>query len=352
MRQCACANLPTKILMEKKIENEKQAIAYLFGEMTGARRDEFEEKLFLDEDFSLFVDGVESDLIDDYIRGEMEAGEKLKFERAFLMTATGREKIQAARVLQARLFEEEKTPFAAEARVPFWQILADLFRAPNPALAGGLAAILLLLLGGIWFINRPATEVAIVENKNQPTVTPAQSFSPQNDASEENQSKTNESLEENKNAAEPNRNAPQNPQPNKPETAPAKPEAGEPDKKQKSPAAAPPQRVFAFSLLPPLRSGERPVLKIPAEARTVRLRLFDNFGEKYEKYAAELTGGDGNALWSWEIAAGKKRPRKSMTVSIPAAKLKADSYELVVRGVTADGRVEEISFYNFVIQKK
>lgn len=342
-----------KKLMEKTLENEKQVISYLFGELTGAERDEFEEMLFLDEDFSLFVSGVENDLIDDYIRSELKAGEKLKFENFYLKTENGCEKVSAAQILHAKLFDQKEiVAAAAETKVSFRQALIDAFRVPNLALAGSLAAILLFLLGGIWFFNRPATEIVVIDNKNQSTATPIQNISPQNIAPEKNQSETNEISEENKNTSRLDANATQNAQPNARKPAPKDSGTKEPDKNQKAPTAAPSQRVFAFSLLPPLRSSERPVLKIPPAAQIVRLRLFDNFGEKYVRYSVELSDSGGNSLWSSETAAGEKRPQKSMTVNIPANKLKADSYELAVRGISADGSVEEISFYNFVVQTK
>ena len=104
--------------------------------------------------------------------------------------------------------------------------------------------------------------------------------------------------------------------------------------------------------MPPIRSGEKPVLKIPPKTQTVRLRLFDNFGDRYAKYLIQLNDENGNEIWNQEVKAGKKLPQKSITVNISGDKLKVGSYEIAVSGITADGSVEEINFYSFAVEAK
>lgn len=342
-----------KILMKKIVENKREAISYLLGELSEAERELMEERIFLDEDFSLFLESVEIDLIDEYIRGELEIGEKKRFENAYLTTKDRRERVRATQVLHTKLFDEKKIVVAAESKAPFWLALTGFFRMPNLAWAGGLATVLLVLLGSFWLLNRPPIDHEIVVVDNKPTVTPTQIPTPQNISPDEDKpSNTNESLDDNKNAANPNTNPPQNNQPNNSDIKPPKPATNKSTQNPQPQPVPRPPRVFAFSLLPPLRSSERPVLKIPSAAQTVRLQLFDNFGEKYVKYLVELNDGSGNSLWGQEVAASKKRPQKSVTINIPSGKFKAGSYELAVSGITAEGNVEEINFYNFVVQKR
>ena len=348
------ADLPMKILMNQTLENEKQIISYLFGELNGAQRDELEEMLFLDEDFSLFVNNVENDLIDEYLRGELAAGEKQRFENAFLTSESRREKVRAAQVLQQKLFDENDEGFvtSTEIKASLWQTLADFFRLPNLALAGSLAAILLVLFGGIWLINHQPIERAEIDNQNQPSFTPTQVSTPQTASPvEENLSNVNTALDENKNLENKN-SLPENRKPGKSDDAPTKPGANKPEKNQSPQTAPPSQRIFAFTLLPPLRSSKRPVLKLPSDAEIVRFQLYDNFGEKYDKYLVELNDGGGKRIWSQKIDAdSKKHPQKLITVNVPGEKFNAGSYEFAVSGITSEGSFEEISFYNFVVQK-
>lgn len=347
--------------MKHSQENKKNAVQYLFGELAEAERDVFEERLFTDEDFSLFLDDVENDLIDEYIRGELEFEEKRKFESKYLTSESRRERVDLARTLNTEVFEKEKKIVTSVAeKATFWQFIAGFFKVPNLALAGGLAAIILLvLIGGIFLITQQggnqeivgANNSNIMENPTPIQEDPTPEISPKTEEnlSEDNQTKTNNLSESNKNVLEANA---------KPTPKPQKTNSNKPEKKQtpkpvkKQPNTVPQKpRVFAFSLLPPLRSSQTPVLNIPSTAQTVRLQLFDNFGQKYEKFIIELNDSSGKTVWSEEIRASKKRPQKSITINIPNAQLKIGNYEIAVNGITKEGKVEEINFYNFVVKK-
>lgn len=341
-----------KILMKQESENEKQIVAYLLGEMTGGERDEFEERLFLDEGLSLLVDDAENDLIDAYLLGELGAGERARFEGFYLTDESRREKVRSAGVLQTELFnrkEEAPTVIASTAgqSVSFWESVRAFFRPPNLVWAGGLAAvILMLLLGGLWFASAPDEPKRAGGDENQIQPNPSPPVSPLPPLPEETR---------------------ENPLPEKTPVPDSKPENRKPpvsDRQQpvKRPAPTPskpapkpverPRGIFAFTLFPPLRSSERPVMKIPSSTRTVRLQLLDNFGQKYVKYLLELNDSGGGQVWSREVVATAKRPQKSITVGIPAERLKADSYELAVSGISEDGSVEDIGFYNFIVERK
>jgi outer membrane biosynthesis protein TonB len=347
--------------MNHSQENKKNAVQYLFGELAESELDSFEERLFTDEDFSLFLDDVENDLIDGYIRGELEFEEKRNFETKYLISESRRERVNLGRTLNTEVFEnEKKTVISLAEKTPFGQFIKDFFRMPNLALTGGLAAIILLvLIGGIFLITQQGGNQEIVGANNsnimenptpiQEDPTPEISPKPEENPSEDNQTNTNNSSEINKNDSDTNTKSTSTPQKassNKPEKKPTP----KPVNKQRKTVPQPP-RVFAVSLLPPLRSSQTPVLNIPASAQTVRIQLFDNFGQKYEKFIIELNGGSGNIIWSQEVKASKKRPQKSIMINVPNSQFKSGNYEIAVSGVTKEGSVEEINFYNFVVKK-
>lgn len=324
--------------MEQILANKKQAISYLFGELSTGERDLMEEQIFLDEDFGLFVNDVENDLIDEYIRGELGAEEKERFETAYLTSENRRDKVRASRILNSKLLNENQAKKTAEKIFPFWQSLANFFRVPSLAWAGGLAVVLLVLLSGFWILNRFPIIRDSAAVDEEPLTTPTQFPSPQIVQPVPDQSsKANGSLEDRKDLT--NTNAPQ------------KSEENKPNRGSQAPTGPLRQKVFAFTLMPPLRSSGSTVLKIPVEAKTVRLHLFDNFGDQYVRYLVELNDGGGNSVWGQEVVASNRRPQKSITVNVPGIKLKAGSYELAVSGISPEGNVEEVSFYNFVVQK-
>ena len=352
-------------------ENKEKAIQYLYGELTESEREDFEEHLFEDEDLGLFLENVENDLIDEYIRGELEFDEKRKFEKHFLTSESRAARVDMARKLNEKVFDDEKlVVVSTEKNTDLFGRIADLFGFSNPMLAGSLAILLLaVLLGGFWIINQNrGSENIASENSNQQENIPVNQDLSEPEKTPERENKPLEELETNSNLSQPNtnqtivnedetRNVNAKPDPSpkpSPETPAATPkpvkEQSQPKKEPKILAKQP--TVFAFTLSPPLRSSSTPVLNIPGAVKTVSLNLVDNFGQKYEKFSIDLNTQSGTTVWSSQVKALKNRIRNSITVSIPGDKFRAGNYEIAVRGITKEGSVEEISFYNFLVRRK
>ncbi len=320
--------------MEQISENKKQAISYLLGDMPDAERDGFEERLFLDEDLSFSLDAAENDLVDEYVRGELSGEEVIKFERNFTLAASRREKLQAAKVLQAKLFDEKSAAIVAAPQVSIWERLSGIFGVPRLAWAGSLAVIILFfLIGGFWLLrNTQDKQFAEVGSENQ------------NVLIESNKQPTIETL--------PNANTAQNTE-QKPANAneQIKPKLSPPPESV-APKIVKQPTVYAFTLLPPMRSGARPTLVVPPDAQTVRLRVEHNNAREFIKYRAEIRDSSGDLIWSREIAVNGKTLQKPIILDVRSGALAAGSYELTLSGVTSDAQFEEVNFYNFTVRKK
>lgn len=332
--------------MTAEQENREKAIQYLFGELGESERDALEERIFSDEDYSLFLNSTENDLVDEYTQGEMNFALRERFTKKYLNSESRREKVRLAAILQKEVFAEKEAvaPIAVESKPTVWDSLKGFFQIPNLAWVGGLAAILLgILVIGLLFLqqNDKTQDYAKDDNSNQQIQLPTPQISPLVSPT----AISNATPPENSNRII-NANKPENKETKKPETKPTP--AVTPTEKQ---ATAPPPepRIFAATLLPPLRSSENAVLKIPAASSAVQLQLLDNFGQKHEKFIVELNDSSGNQVWKQEIAA---KSAKAITVKIPNSAFKAGKYEIAVSGKKADGSVEEISFYNFTVQRK
>src|SRR5262245_53494235 len=76
---------------------------YLLGELSER------EQIALEKDFSAERDrfdelwAAEDDLIDDYLRGNLGESDREQFEKRFLSTSWGRERLQASRVFLAAI---------------------------------------------------------------------------------------------------------------------------------------------------------------------------------------------------------------------------------------------------------
>jgi hypothetical protein len=338
-------------------ENKEKAIRYLFGELDDAERDAIEDRLFDDDEFGLFLSAVEKDLVDDYVRDEMDAGLRQRFERRYLVSESRREKVRLAKVLQTEVFNEKTSapeiaaPLAAE-KPSFWATLADFFRVPNLALAGGLAVILLFLLIGGWILFRRAPNAPDIVRDDyaiRETPLPTPQISPENSPVNEN-SGTKDPNTENSNAAPTNDDRPPANENKAPEKRPTP--APRPTERREE---TPPQQnrsVFA-TLFPPLRSGdENPVLSLPKNAESVRLRVVHDNLKPFERYRVEIRNRKGEVIFTRETKVNAKNPARPIDVTIKAATLGAGTYELRLSGIGADSSSSDIKFYNFSVTKK
>ncbi len=330
-----------------KINNDKEkALRYLFNELSESERDYFEERIFGDEDPALFMDDVEKDLVDEYVRGELEFDEKRRFEKEYLISDLRQNRVDMARILSNKVFTPE--PLAVESKEDhssIWKSVFGVFGRSNPLITGGLAAlVLLILLGGLMFVNRQdrSPNVVTLNNSNENEITPIGVETPVSEIPVQPEKNPDASDQSNDNSSSSS---------NRPDVS-DKPNISESPKKPTPEPAAKEQGVFAFSLLSPLRSGTTPVLSIPPETKTVRLRLIDNFGGQYKKFNIDLADSDGNTVWNQEIGNVQGKNKGSITLSIPNNKFNVGNYEIAVRGITDNGSVEEVNFYNFTVVKK
>jgi hypothetical protein len=358
--------------MKSTLENRKKVLEYLYGELAETERDELEERLFVDEEFGLLMEEVESDLIDEYVRGELEFEEKRKFESKYLSNESRSEKVSIARTLQDELFAREAEPIVAVSEdESLWSKIAGFFRFSNLALAGGLAVLLLMVfvLASFWIFdqskkvpdmaggnntnrdeNIPKLREIPIEEETPETEEPEANSTAENDAERVNKAENGNkaSGDDNSKSAPPVRT---NKAERRPQQTDPKPVRQKPKVRKKTQIVEQKPAIFIASLFPPLRSSQATVLKIPVSAQTVRLRLFDNLGENFQKFIVKLNDPSGNQIWSGEIPASKKRPQKSVAVSIPADRLKPGNYEIALSGIFEDGAVEEINFFDFVVQQ-
>jgi len=133
---------------------------YLFDELTDAEREEFEERLFGEDDYVYEVMELENELVDRYALGKLEGSELERFERSLKRSPSRRDKVSNGVALQRRISEERQTEAArmqpavgAVARAPLWERIAKLFSFQTPSFqyaAAGLVILLGLGLAYLW----------------------------------------------------------------------------------------------------------------------------------------------------------------------------------------------------------
>lgn len=295
------------------MRNNDTAVRYLLGELPEKERDAFEDRMFAEQDAADALEAAEQDLIDAYLRHELGALERKSFENAYFQHPGRRKKVEAARILEEKLFSTVLTE-AVVSHESIWGFL-KIFRSP-----AFVAACLLLVMGA-------AISMLFIRNyENGPDIadTPPQiSESPEQTGTDGQPPLTKE----------PPANQTLN--------------ASKPDKGK---TTAPETRsVFAVTLFPATRGSERPTLVIPSNTSRVVLRLVHDNEKEFLKYRVVVQDNRGHRILSRDFPVSAER---TLPVSISSSRMRPGSYEAAVVGVGPNGRGEELMFYEFVVSGK
>jgi hypothetical protein len=139
--------------------NEELIVQYLLGELSEVDADRLDELSVTDDDFAEFLERVENELVDDYVRGELSEHNRARFESYHLALPERREKVAIARALLKR---------ADQTRIPH-------FKRNIPALSTSslyqwiamAAALSTLVLGGYLLLANIQLKKEIAEMKDQ-----------------------------------------------------------------------------------------------------------------------------------------------------------------------------------------
>lgn len=135
------------------VEQNTQLRRYLLDELPADEQQLIEERLLIDNDYLEQMLIVEEDLIDDYSAGKLSPQQQTNYQKLFLASPEGRQKLQISRVLKKHLnnFPSEtayQPPLSERIQMAF----ARLFSAPMLA----AAAVMVVGLGvlGWWAVSQ------------------------------------------------------------------------------------------------------------------------------------------------------------------------------------------------------
>jgi hypothetical protein len=146
--------------MGLNLEDDSAIKRYLLGELTEEDQQTLEERLLTDNGYFERLQMLEDELVDDYARGSLTAGEREKFDSFFLCTPERYQKLRFASALEryvstAAVANQSKPVDTGPRAMSSWQLLKLSLFGRNPILGYSLAAALLLIvLGGAWSIDR------------------------------------------------------------------------------------------------------------------------------------------------------------------------------------------------------
>jgi hypothetical protein len=302
---------------------------YLLGGCSEAEQEQIEQAFFADDDLFDRLCAVEEDLTGRYARGELGDEERRAFEAAH-GAGPRRERLllnlALHRAASAGLQSAERTPTPVAVAQPFWRRWVRL-EPPGARMVLAAATVMLAVaLGSVWSRDR-ARQSALDVARHQAEAERQQAAAAAQRATEWEQRAS--ALADQMARAQAAR----------PETPTA-------------PRLAP--VVAAFVLTPGLSRGTRGPARValPQSVDQVRFQL-DLESDAYPNYRAEIRTSSQDVIWSEDgLSRRGSTTAPHVTLSVPAALLTAGDHEVVLRGRTAAGVVEELaSYYVTVIRR-
>jgi hypothetical protein len=319
---------------------DEKIIEYLLEALPETEAEKFDELSFTDDDFSARLNAIENELVDSYVRGELD-GERLSmFESRYLASPIRREKVAFARGFVDALDRaaasgasvastESSTPFAASKQ---WTSRRESKPARRSLFSSKLtwafaAALVLLIAAGAWLAIQNARlrdEVAKADADYKALRSREQELQAQLDQKLSSDGETEEEL------------------------ATLREKLAELETRRSEDSADPDKpNVVAFSVPPQLRGiGEGPTLSLPGGVDLVNLRL-ELERQDLTSYRVNLRSlSDNRTVWR----SGRIRARtgsNTATFSIRAETLKPGRYVAEVFGVAANAPEESVGSYSF-----
>jgi hypothetical protein len=308
--------------MSKRQEN--QARRYLLGQLPALEQEALETRFFAEAEQLEEVWAAENQLVDEYVRGQLDRAEHAQFEQYYLDSQPHRDRVALARQLLNTIDEAATQAVEPTQSVAPWANFWAWLRGPQ--LAWGMAVALLLvafLVGAKRMYERAQYRAQLA----------AQTAQQQRERELAEQRAAAQTQENERRAAElAERERLRNVTP-----APSV-----------TPQAQPP-KVFAFVLSAGLlRGGGAPQpLSIPHGMGQVELRMRLEATD-YASYQITLRAVEGGEI----LSRSQLKPRANqLAVRLSANKLPVGDYILALSGVKAD-TIEEINRYFFRVTPK
>jgi hypothetical protein len=326
--------------------SEEVIVLYLLGDLPEEKQVEIEDRAFRDREYLQNIEAVEKDLIDEYVRGELTGSERIQFEDRFLRSAERRRKVEFARALASvtpefAVIEKKAHPVIAPA---YWQ---DTFRAflrgLGPAAKFSMAAAALLVIIGVSWLAlesiRLRAELADLRAAQQ--LRERQEGELQQQIADERarsldlSARLQREQQQREHSEEPARELER--------------------KLDESATQLSQSAIVSLALAPGISrsGGARPKLVVPQTARRVRLQIGIEPEDEYKSFRVELRAQGGREVWTAaNLSARRVRAGRAVILNLPASVLSAGVYELALKGVIDDRRLEEVGYYYLDVLKK
>jgi len=315
---------------------------YLLGELSEAEQARLEERYFTDAQTFEQLAQLETELIDSYARGRLPPQKRERFERAYLVNPDRRARLRFGEALAAKLDKIAAARVADQSSVraaSWWQRLSSLLGGGQRALAVSMALALLLLSSvSVWlFIRGERLRQDLARTHDAQTAQEQREREAQQQLAGERTRTQELTAELERTRTEPT-----------PQPKPAAPESPAPT--LSTPAVA--SLVLIAGGARGVDTSAAPTLVIPKGTQQVRLQLKLRENE-YQSYQLALQAVGGTEIFNRQhFKPQTNRSGASFIFTLPASKVGAGDYILMLRGYTPSGELEDVSQSLFRVEKK
>ena len=325
---------------------------YILGGLSDRERELVEAEYFEDDDAFEQMLIAEEELTDAYVRGGLSAEDRARFEKSYLSTARGCERVQFARTLAKAVSDARVSAAAPPAPVaPVAPVATEandrsFFSAVRAFGAGWrvafAAAALVVVAGFTWLlVERSRMRDELSQLRSERAALDERAREAERRAAAE-QARNVELLAQ----LEGGQALP-----------PSEGGAGEQDNPPPGKTVEPTPRpsVLSFVLTPGLvRGGGAKALAVPDGTASVALRLNVEAGT-FQNYRAVIETADGRQVWRADSLKPRRANGAASSVNlpaIPARTLPPGDYVLLLSGVRPDGGVEGVADYSFRVVRR
>ena len=350
--------------MKQDPEHESQLRQYLLGELRLEEEVLIGQRLFLDRDYAELAQGVEDDLIDDYVHDDLTPVERQEFETHFLKTSEHREDLRIAQAFHKQLISEPMTPSVVNQVIRAFSSSAQpamalreagtqsantgleeqrpavlsTSRRRKPVVWFALAAAVLIVLSIIsWIVirsvNKPGSDGLEAQ---QPPAVPTEPAK---------QQQPGPSLPVNDNQTVEHRGG--SDEPKKKSTN---------DQTRRQPEQQPTPATFAAVTIFPggtsRGTGQTNQVPITSGQTEVNLKLPLPTTKNYERYRLELLSGQRRIYVQTLDSKPDEEMGRVVFVTLPVSLLTHQRYEMKLRGIASNGSHGEPTTYSFTVKKE
>jgi len=329
------------------MDEERQIRRYLLGQLAEADQQRIDERFFLDDEFHEKMQTLERELIDAYVRGELDEDERRPFETYYLATPRRREKVAFARVLlrgasPAAAAAQPEAPAADQPARRWWRRIEWSALRPIPSYLLA-AAGLVIVIGGVALrsqIRQLQTQVALLAAERQAL---------QKEKADLQQQLAKEMALRRELQARIGEPSPRielppdirlDPSPHQPAQTPQDP----------SPPPLPPRSAVTLSLSPGESSA---VLTRPPAARPVELQLKLGPLGDYKQYRVTLRSPETHWTRSHEELSVRMAGAESAVIlREPSERFAPGFYQVMLEGMQAGGEWAIVGRYTFRVVRR